>query len=77
MVGPPPVSKAVAVDKRVVHKRGQKKVTVKPKPEKAIDKKSISDKEIQKDKKREEDDDNSKKKTHAYTSVLTARSKVG
>ncbi|KAK7378018.1 hypothetical protein VNO80_03454 [Phaseolus coccineus] len=72
---PPPVSNAVAVTKRAVHKRGQKKVTVKPKPEKVIDKEAIPDKEIQKDKKRE-GDDNSKKETHAFTSVLTARSKA-
>jgi len=75
VAGPPPVSNAVAVTKRVVHKRCQKKVAVKPKPKKAIDKEAIPDEEIQKEKKREGDDNS--KKTHAFTSVLTARSKVG
>jgi len=75
VAGPPPVSNAVAATKRVVQKRGQKKGTVKPKPEKAIDKEAIPDKEIQKDK-TGEGDDNSKKNSHAFTSVLTARSKV-
>ncbi|QCD97075.1 G2/mitotic-specific cyclin S13-7-like isoform X2 [Vigna unguiculata] len=75
VAGPPPVSNAVAATKRVVQKRGQKKGTVKPKPEKAIDKEAIPDKEIQKDK-TGEGDDNSKKNSHAFTSVLTARSKA-
>ncbi|KAK8473382.1 hypothetical protein PHAVU_001G119800 [Phaseolus vulgaris] len=74
VAGPPPVSNAVAVTKRVVHKRCQKKVAVKPKPKKAIDKEAIPDEEIQKEKKREGDDNS--KKTHAFTSVLTARSKA-
>lgn len=75
VAGLPPVSNAVAATKRVVQKRGKKKVTVKPKPEKPIDKEAIPDKKIQKNKTRE-GYDNSKKNSHAFTSVLTARSKV-
>ncbi|CAJ1916054.1 unnamed protein product [Sphenostylis stenocarpa] len=74
VAGPPPVN-AVAVTKRAVPKPGPKKVTVKPKPEKAIKNEAIPDKEIQKDKKRK-GDDNYKKKSRAFTSVLTARSKA-
>ncbi|XP_047165166.1 G2/mitotic-specific cyclin S13-7-like [Vigna umbellata] len=75
VAGLPPVSNAVAPTKRVVQKRGQRKVTVKPKPEKPIDKEAIPDKKIRKDKTRE-GDDNSKKNSQAFTSVLTARSKA-
>jgi len=68
--GPAPI----AVAKRVP-KPAQKKVTVKPKPQEVIVIEESADKEIQKDKKKEEDC-KSKKDSQAFSSVLTARSKV-
>lgn len=70
VAGPAPI----AVAKRVP-KPGQKKVTVKPKPEEVIDIEDSSDKDVLKDKKKE-GDRKSKKNSQAFTSVLTARSKV-
>jgi len=71
VAGPAPIAVTKKVPKPV-----QKKVTVKPKPEEVIviDEDSI-DKEVQKDKKKE-GDCKSKKNSQAFTSVLTARSKV-
>jgi len=61
VAGPAPVAAA-----KRVPKPAQKKVTVKPKPEEVIDIEDSPDKEVQKD----------KKNSQAFTSVLTARSKV-
>ncbi|CAJ1916022.1 unnamed protein product [Sphenostylis stenocarpa] len=67
---PPTVSDRIAVAKRVAAKPGQKKVTVKPKPEEVI---IIEANQMNKKK---ENDGNFKKKPHPFTSVLTARSKA-